>query len=367
MTLPAFSRVPQKKWRWLSILLLSLLPGLAIFHLVMWFCFTRTLFRPETGSSKRIGYLVSLEDRQGALEAQEPQTGFRLVNLADKSVTSGTRVVYFGDSFGDKMGKACSILWHEPIGELRVDWSQKNGLSQILMWLRDDWFRTHGVKAVIIERVECEWLDTFADQGDSTLDIPLKNVQTAGGLPPMYQKAVPWTFANNGNFKVLIDNFAYLFSPTAFGMTDTCVVHLNQKFFDCSYGKLLLFYRGDTTRGVANTKKNLPRFDQALANLKKISDLCHQQGLQFYLLVPPNKSTLYYDWVIHPFYPKSRTLEMLREKATSYGYVDLEKPFHAMLENGFQDLYYPDDLHWNYPAAQQAAQQLTKAGAGPSP
>jgi len=360
------SRLPQKTWRRLSLLFLSLLPALAIFHLVMWFCFTRTLFRPETGSSKRIGYLVSLEDRQGKLEAQEPQTGFKIIDLSGKRQASGTRMVYFGDSFGGHIAKACSILWQEPVGGLPVNWSQKNGLSQIMTWLRSDWFRTHGVKAIMVERVECEWLNTFADEGDSSLDVPLQQVMAAGGLPPMYEKATPWTFANNGNFKVLIDNFAYLFSPTAFGMTDTCVVHLNRKFFDCSYGKLLVFYRGDTTRGVCNTEKNLPRFEQALANLKQLSDLCHQQGLEFYLMVPPNKSSLYYDWVIQPFYPQSRTLEMLQARATAYGYVDLGKPFHQKLESGFQDLYYPDDLHWNYPAAVTAAEELTKAGAGPS-
>ena len=108
--------MPQKTWRRLSLLFLSLLPALAIFHLVMWFCFTRTLFRPETGSSKRMGYLVGLEDCQGKLEAREPQTGFKIIDLADPSVASGTRAVYFGDSFGGHLAKACSILWHEPVG-----------------------------------------------------------------------------------------------------------------------------------------------------------------------------------------------------------------------------------------------------------
>jgi hypothetical protein len=365
MTPPASSHPPRKSWRRLSLLFLGLLLVLAIFHLVMWFCFTRALFRPETGSSKRIGYLVSLEDRKAKLDALEPQTGFTIVDLSDARQTSATRVVYFGDSFGGSIAKAGSILWHEPVGGLPVNWSQKNGLSQIMTWLRDDWFRAHGVKVIIVERFECEWLDTFADEGDSTLDIPLRQ-EMAGDIPPSYEKAAPWTFANNGNFKVLIDNFAYLFSPTAFNMTDTCIVHLNQNFFDCSYGKLLLFYRGEITRGVGNTKKNLPRFEQALANLKQLSDLCHRQGLKFYLVVPPNKSSLYYDWVIHPFYPRSRTLEMLRARAAPYGYVDVAESLHRKLESGYQDLYYPDDHHWNYPAAEIAAEKLTEAGAGPS-
>src|SRR5476651_1855046 len=106
MNPPAPSRPPRKTWRGLSLLFLSLLPALAIFHIVMWFCFTRTLFRPETGSSKRIVYLVSLEDCQGKLEAREPKTGFKIVDLGDSSVTSGTRMVYFGDSFSNHVAKA---------------------------------------------------------------------------------------------------------------------------------------------------------------------------------------------------------------------------------------------------------------------
>jgi hypothetical protein len=363
MTPSDSSHPPRKTWRRLSLLFLGLLPVLAIFHLVMWFGFTRSLFRPETGSSKRIGYLVSLKDCKARLEALEPQTGFSIVDLSGRGRTTATRVVYFGDSFGGGIAKACSIRWHEPVGGLPVNWSQKNGLSQIMAWLRDDWFRAHGVKVIIVERFECEWLDTFADAGDGSLDIPLRQEMTTG-LPPAYEKAAPWTFANNGNFKVLIDNFAYLFSPTAFNLTDTCIARLNEKFFDCSYGRLLLFYRGEITRGVCNAQSQ-PRFDRALANLKTVSDLCRQQGLKFYLLVPPNKSDIYYDWVVHPFYPKSQTLDLLQAQATPYGYIDASRDFHRMLENGCQDLYYPDDHHWNYPAAEVVADELTRAGAGP--
>jgi len=357
------SHVARKRWRRLNLLFLSLLPFLAIFHLVMWFGFTRTLFRPETGSSKRIGYLVGLEDCQGKLEAQEPQTGFTLLDRHTMAQAAQVPVVIFGDSFAPHLGKACSLQWHESVGMPPVYWSRKNGLSQIKAWLKEDWFRTHGVKTVIVERVECEWLNTFSDEGDSSLNIPLQQ-ELAGDLPAMYEKAPVWTFANNGNFKVVFCNFAYLFSPTAWNQTDTCMVRLSRPFFNCSYRKLLLFYKGDTTRGVYN-QKNLPRVEQALQQVQEVADICRQQGLKFYLIVPPNKSYLYYDWVIHPFYPYSGMLETLQARATPNGYVDLKKPFHQKLEEGFQDLYYPDDLHWNYPAAEIAARELTKAGAGP--
>lgn len=357
------SHAARQRWRRLSLLFLSLLPILALFHLIMWFGFTRTLFRPETGGSKRLGYLVSLEDRMGALQAQEPKTGFTILDRKAMGRAEQVPIVIFGDSFGAHLAKACSLKWHESVGMVPVYWNRNNGLAQIKAWLKDDWFRTHGVKTVVIERVECEWLDSFADEGDPTRNIPLAQ-ELNGELPAMYEKAPAWTFANNGNFKVVFCNFAYLFSPTAFNMTDTVVVPLKKKFFDCSYGNELLFYRGDLLRGVYNTK-NVPRFEQALIHLHEIADLCHQQGIKFCLVVPPGKSYLYYDWVVQPFYPYSPMLEKLQERATPDGYVDLKKLFHQQLENGYQDLYYPDDLHWNYPAAEMAADELTKAGAGP--
>jgi hypothetical protein len=351
----------RKSWKRLSILFLSLLPALAIFHLVMWFAFTRTLFRAETGSSKRIGYLVGLEDCYGKLRAQEPTSDYPVQTLNQNDPKTWTRVVYFNDSFAGQ--KACGMKWHEAVGTLRVNWTNKDGLSQIETWVKSGWFPAHGVKVIVVERVEVEWLNTFADKGDSTLDVPM-DAALQNEIPSVYKKAVPWTFANNGNFKVIIDNFAYLFSPTAWNMTDTCLVHLSQKFFNCSYGQTLVFYRGDTTRGIAN--KALPRFEQAIANLKELSDLCHQEGMQFYLVVPPNKSTIYYPWITKPFFPRSQTLDLLEQRAKPYGYVDLQKPFHDVLQGGMQDLYYPDDLHWNFPAEQINADELTKAGAGPT-
>jgi hypothetical protein len=347
----------------MSVLFLGLLPLFAVFHLTMWFCFTRTLFRAETGSSKRIGYLVTLEDRYGPIVAQEPQTG-SVIALAGSQNPPPVRTVVFGDSFSDKLAKACSTEWHQPVGIAKPAFGQKDAFAQLMTWLKDDWFRQHGVKTIIVEHRECEWIESFDDYSDDANEVSWEQ-EIAGGIPSLYRKAVPWTFANNGNFKVIMYNVAYLFSPTAFNMTDTGIAHLDRPFFNCSYSKLLVFYRGDLLRGIWD--KQPANGERAIENLKRLSDLCHAQGLNFYLIIAPNKSSLYRDWVIHPFYPASHTLPMLREKATPYGYVDVDLPLHQALEAGVRDLYFPDDLHWTYAAADLAAKELTKAGAEPAP
>jgi len=52
-------------------------------------------------------------------------------------------------------------------------------------------------------------------------------------------------------------------------------------------------------------------------------------------------------------------------RAKDSGYVDLKQVFHQKLADGYQDLYYPDDAHWNFPAAQMAAEELTRGEGGP--
>jgi len=346
----------------MSFLFLSLLPVFAFFHLVMWFGFTQTLFRPETGDLKRIGYLVGLEDCKRKLIAQEPTSGYTVLGPDKLAQGADVPVMVFGDSFSPSLAKAYSLKTKEPVGLVAVDWEQGNGLSQIKSWLADGWFRSHGVRTVIVERVEYAWLDTFSDEGDASLDIPWSRELT-GEAPAPYQKAPHWTFANNGNFKVVFCNLAYLFSPTGFKMTDTCIVSLQRKFFNCSYGNRLLFYRGDLHGALKSP--NDPCLESALRHMQELANLCRQQGVQFRLIVPPVKSYLYYDWVKRPFYPDSKLLETLQGRATASGYVDLKQRFHRELEAGYQDLYYPDDAHWNFPAAEMAAEELTRAENAP--
>lgn len=346
----------------MSLAFLALLPFFAAFHLVMWFGFTRTLFRPETGDLKRIGYLVGLEDRKAALVAQEPQGGFALLRGDALAQAKDVPVMLFGDSFAESLAKAYSLRSGQAIGLASVDWEDGSGLAQVEEWVQDDWFRQHGVREIVVERVEYAWLDTFADPGDATFG-PTWREELAGRVQQPYKRAAPWTFANNGNFKVVLCNLAYLVSPTAFKMTDTCVVRLREKMFNCSYGNELLFYRGDK-RG-ALTPESAPRVELALKHLQELADLCRQHGLRLHLVVPPVKSYLYYDWVERPFYPDSKMLEMLQSRATPLGYVDLKQRFHEELAHGFRDLYFPDDAHWNFPAAQRAAEALTRANAAP--
>jgi len=344
----------------MSVIFLSLLPILAVFHLVMWFGFTCTLFRPETGDLKRLGYLVGLEDCKAKLQAEEPPNPVEKINPGGTTGPEQFHAVIFGDSFAASLTKAYRAQSGQTARVIGLNWEEGNGVAQIESSLTDGWYHAHGVKTIVVERTEYAWLDTFAEEGEppAARALFLNEDGASSATPTFYPKAQRWTFANNGNYKVLFCNIAYLFSPTAFKLSNTGVVPLKKKFFNCSYGSKLLFYRGDAEGAL--TDRNQPRLEQALTHLKELSGLCHQQGMKFYLIIPPVKSYLYYDWVDHPFYPDSKLLETLQARATGFGYVDLKQLFHQKLADGYQDLYYPDDSHWNYPTAQMAANELLR-------
>ncbi len=257
MHAPRPIRTHAKKWRGMSLVFLALLPIFAAFHLVMWLGYTRTLFNQETGDLKRIGYLAGLEDCKEKLVAQEPKTGFTLLRGDSLAQAKDVPVMLFGDSFAASLAKAYSLRTQQPVGLASVDWEDGSGLAQVEEWVQDDWFQKHHVREIVVERVEYAWLDTFADPGDATFG-PTWPEELAGQVQVPYKKATPWTFANNGNFKVVLCNLAYLFSPTAFKMTDTCVVRLKEKMFNCSYGNELLLSRRQARRAHAR-KRPAPR------------------------------------------------------------------------------------------------------------
>ena len=93
----------------MSLIFLALLPIFAVFHLVMWFAFTRTLFRPETGDLKRVGYLVGLRGLQAALVAKEPKAGFTCWPVISLAQARDVPVMVFGDSFATSLAKAYSL------------------------------------------------------------------------------------------------------------------------------------------------------------------------------------------------------------------------------------------------------------------
>lgn len=94
-----------------------------------------------------------------------------------------------------------------------------------------------------------------------------------------------------------------------------------------------------------------------LHNLKLIQNYAQQQGSAFYLMVPPNKNSLY-DENMPYYYQKGdeSNLKMLTERFQQEGisYIDLYGAFQEKEEV----LYFQRDSHWNNQGALLAYRNL---------
>ena len=126
-------------------------------------------------------------------------------------------------------------------------------------------------------------------------------------------------------------------------------------------GKNDWLYFSETTADYQGTNLFSEREIYAiLHNLKLIQNYVQEQGSAFYLMVPPNKNSLY-DENMPYYYQKGdeSDLEMLTERFQQEGisYIDLYEAFQEKEEV----LYFQRDSHWNNQGALLAYRNLMEA------
>ncbi len=186
-----------------------------------------------------------------------------------------------------------------------------------------------------------------------TADLPALRQLYAEGAPGVAEadeegrEVPPVGFINTGNFKWLLYNILYRFSPNAF-LSNTYKVRLDRLLFSGDRGDTLLFLRKD----IGNLKKNdagaVRQFNE---NLNRLAALLRERGIELVFMPAPDKYTLYRPYIIDNPYPPSRFFELLRPLPKDYRFIDSEAILAAEIARGEKDLYYIDDTHWSWKAS----------------
>ncbi len=334
-------------WRRASIIFSTSLLAMGIFHLSMWFAFTRHLLRPEVGDLKRMGYLVGLEDHKPKFN--EASTGAEAVfDARSFEPDQNYPIMMWGDSF---MGPIASTIGSQTGARILIFNATGSGQSltaQIRRLADEGVFRKHQTRIVMIELVEFNILEALSSDRTAWPDVTFAEYlrQQTMGDPRNNVEEKPVTFANNGNFKILTYNFCYLFSPNAFGMSATYRVPMTRKLFSCSYGDELLFYNLDLLNGLNPSNRLL---EPLVQNCLALAERLRKEGVALYLLPCPDKADLYYPYIRNPFYAENRLLDILSERfdRTAVKFIPTKKFLRTVLTNGQVDLYYADDIHWS--------------------
>ena len=155
-------------------------------------------------------------------------------------------------------------------------------------------------------------------------------------------------FINSGNFKFVLNSLLYRYSDNAFA--DTIHVRkLIQPFFSVDNADTLLFLHEDI-----KYLKEVNQQSMALLNdnFNRIADLLRKKGIQLLYMPIVDKYDLYRDYLVTNPYPGNRYFELLRKMPRRYTLIDTKEILSKSLRNGEIDVYFPDDSHWNWKAAQ---------------
>jgi hypothetical protein len=205
----------QKSYKKSALCLLVLLPLHGVFHAVMWNFYTKKLFLAEVGDLKRMGYLVGYEDCKKRLNDEQGLSGM-VLSVSEVKPDQKASTVFVGDSFCWSLAMGCSKA--KEGAEMFICptvWDKYDVIDQIENWIQHDWFKKHRVQTIVIERAEYEFLNTFSPKKPWNGKAVSMDEILTGSSFSVYQKATPWSLTNNGNYKVVWNNFLYIFSPTA--------------------------------------------------------------------------------------------------------------------------------------------------------
>jgi hypothetical protein len=344
-----------KKYTWR---VLAILFAFVAMNAVIWKCWTENILAGtyNGGDLARMGYLP------GSKILRKNHVDLPLRHLEESEYRGQPiRVLTIGDSFSNGGGggknryyqdyiasfNRCTVLNIEPYQVL-------DPLNLAVIFNNNGYLDRIKPKYLIIGATEKFCVAQYA--------APLNfkrylSPEQFGGLKRMGYNAIPRvkvSFINEGNFKFLYYNLLYLFSDHAY-VSKTYVRDLDRPLFSVGNGKKLLFYRDDMRNVPLSTPKTVAAVND---NLNTLADLLRRKGIRLYFMPCVDKYNLYSKFIVDNPYPASTFFEELRKLPKRYVLIDTKKLLLEDVERGEKDVFYPDDTHWSWKAAEKIFSEI---------
>ncbi|MGB6269093.1 MAG: DHHW family protein [Olleya sp.] len=160
---------------------------------------------------------------------------------------------------------------------------------------------------------------------------------------------------NYGLKKTLVNQYVYFKSEILKEnpLPDKVVVGKQGWYFlGNSYAKVL-------NNTFNNTQEDI-KIEQAIQNLKIVSDYLKEKNIPFYLAVAPNKHNIYKEFLPYQLDQNSTFYSQLIKELdkTNINYINLNTVLLEKKKN--EKLYYKTDTHWNRLGAFYAYEEVTK-------
>jgi hypothetical protein len=336
--------------------------ALAIFllvNLLIWKCSTEKLFSVSYGDGgdlARLGYLPAFK-LQRKSENDLPLRHISLREYAGQPVD----ILTLGDSFTNGGGGGRNRYYQDYIASvnrlsvLNVGRYLGAGptldpLSTLVLLINSGEIDRLAPRAVIVSVSVKQAVSFLGAPLDPAMTAPRAKLQDPRNYlwydgPP--KPATRLNFITSGNF-----NYFYQSALRRYGQQAKLKIPtapLSRALFSVQ-GNTLLFSKEEVDKISANSNESLARIND---NLNLVAAMLAKKGIKLYFMPCVDKYDLYSPYIVDNKRPRNNFFELFRTLPKDYVFVDTKQILGAALEEGVQDLFFPDDTHWNWKASRR--------------
>ena len=340
------------------IAIFSMLSILFIFHTTVWFLFTKNIL--DIPSNLKIGDLARLSYQIQSIQLRDNSiTNLDFKHLESKNYKHGTiDILTIGDSFSN--GGAGGInpyyqdyiatIYQKKVLNISPSKMDKNYIETIMSLYNNGYLEKIKPKLIILGSVERAVIKRFTKEINWNYKISeeqsLKNFNHSVFN---VHKQENISVINNGNYDFILNPILYQLANKPIQRSGVYRANLKCKLFSAKADKKLLFHKEEVENIPYTTNQNILILNN---NLNKLASLLQKKNIKLAFMPAVDKYNLYSPYILNNKFPKSKFFELIRPLNKIYYFIDT-KAILAPLLPKTKDLYYADDTHWNYIAAEE--------------
>lgn len=277
---------------------------------------------PENGDLIRRGYIYQYFKEP--VNVNFNKIGYiHLSEISDSSITN-INVLTIGDSFFDRgecgvqniLAKKGEIVVNHDIG------SYDNPFQKSVELLNSDFFDLYEVDAIYVESVERAFIQRaenmrFDELGNKFEDLLKGNIRRG------YIPSGDFSFFSPSTVMAPYANISYQFFDRPPGLK-TVMVPLRHEESTQDYG--LCYYEDIESLVIKN---DLIRLKNALENIAVLDTICKHKGIDFYLVIVPDKYDILYESISDSSYVRSQFWKNFYSLDKPFNYVDVWSKFSS--------------------------------------
>lgn len=329
---------------------------LFMFNLIIWTFFTKQILSPM--ASYRVGDLGRLSLQTSSIHFRKENNTTLYKQHINSKDWNGEKidVLTIGDSYS--MGAAGGInpYYQDYISNLFnvkvlniTSIKKTNYIETILALIDNGLLLQMQPKVIIIESVERSVIERFSTDINWNFIADQKEFyQHFKNTKNKRYKQTNISIINTGNYDFILNSLHYYLSSKPVQSSKVYKAKLTTHLFSVKASDSLLFYNEDLKNISNSTYNNVITVNQ---NFNRLAHLLSKQNITLVFMPIVDKYNLYSNYIYNNPFPSSSFFELLRPLQKNYYFVDTKSVLSAFLPEKV-DLFYADDTHWNYLAAE---------------